>query len=194
MKTRWTLGMVLVAVVAVLAPAVMLAAAPEEAMKPAAEMSNLKWFDGNWTCDGTIVPGPMGPGGKVTSSVKSHLDFGGFWQSGMVRSSMGGKPGMEGMFHITYDPGPKEYVMLWVDNMGGYAKETSSGWEGDKIVFSGQTAMGGKQMGTRDTFTKAGAGSMKHDWEGQMEGATWSPMGSETCKRVAAPAKAPPKK
>ena len=64
---------------------------------------------------------------------------------------MGTKPAMEGMFHMTYDPGPKQYVMLWVDNMGGYSKETSSGWEGDKIVFSGQTAMGGKQMGTRDS-------------------------------------------
>ena len=49
---------------------------------------------------------------------------------------MGGKPAMEGMFHMTYDPGPKEYVLLWVDNMGAYSKENSSGWEGDKIVFS----------------------------------------------------------
>lgn len=106
---------------------------------------------------------------------------------------MGAKPAMEGMFHITYDPGPKEYVMLWVDNMGGYSKESSSGWEGDKIVFSGTSAMGGKQMGTRDTFVKVGK-SMKHDWEGQMDGTTWASMGSETCNRVAAPAKAAPAK
>jgi hypothetical protein len=194
MTTRWIVGMALVALVAVLAPGAMLQAAPEEAMKPAREMANLDWFNGNWTCEGTITPGPMGPGGKETSSVKSHVDFGGFWQSGMVRTTMGTKPPMEGMFHITYDPGTKEYVMLWVDNMGGYAKETSSGWEGDKIVFGGTSAMGGKQMGTRDSFVKVGKTSMKHDWEGQMEGATWAPMGSETCKRATAPAKAAPAK
>jgi hypothetical protein len=187
MTTRSIAGLLVAAAFAAVVPCALVLAAPDEAAKPAAEMSNLKWFDGNWTCDGTISPSPMGPGGKVTSSVKSHTDLGGFWQSGMVKSSMGGKPGMEGMFHMTYDPGPKQYVLLWVDNMGGYSKETSSGWDGDKIVFSGQSAMGGKQMGTRDTFMKVGK-SMKHDWEGEMDG-KWTPMGSETCNRVAAAAK-----
>jgi hypothetical protein len=188
MKTRRTVGILLAVSVAVLAPGVLLQAAPDAAMKPAAEMSNLTWFDGNWTCEGTVAPGPMGPGGKVTSAVKSHSDLGGFWQSGMVRSSMGAAPAMEGMFHMTYDAGAKHYVMLWVDNMGANALETSSGWEGDKIVWSGNTTMAGKEMGTRDTFTKSGEGAMKHDWEGQMNG-NWSSMGSETCKRAAAAAK-----
>jgi len=189
MKTRSIVGTLLVAAVAVVVPCAPSMAAPDEAMKPAAEMSNLKWFDGNWTCEGAVNPGPMGPGGKMSGTVKSHSDLGGFWQSGMVRSTMGGKPAMEGMFHMTYDPGPKQYVLLWVDNMGAYSHETSTGWDGDKIVFSGQTAMGGKQMQSRDTFTKNGAASMKHDWEGQMDGATWTPMGSETCKRAAGAAK-----
>ena len=83
------------------------------------------------------------------SSVKSHVDLGGFWQSGTVKSSMGTMPPMEGMFHMTYDPGPKQYVMLWVDNMGAYSQETSPGWGDGK----------------------------------------WTPMGSEICKKAAAPAK-----
>jgi len=164
------------------------AAAPDAPPKPAAEMSNLKVFDGNWTCAGEALPGPMGPGGKMTGSVKSHADFGGYWQSGMVKSSMTGMPAMEGMFHMTYDPGPKQYVLLWVDNMGAYSQETATGWEGDKIVFSGETAMGGKKMAVRDTFVKAADGSLKHDWEGQIDG-KWTAMGSETCKKAAAPAK-----
>lgn len=189
MTTRCTMAVALVAVVAVLAPGALLNAAPEESMKPPAEMANLEFFDGSWTCAGTIPAGPMSPGGKMTGTVKSHKDLGGFWQSGMVRSSMGGKPAMEGMFHMTYDPGTKEYVLLWVDNMGAYTKSTSKGWDADKIVFSGVTAMCGKQMQTRDTFMKSGKTTLKHDWEEQMEGATWTPMGSETCTRAAAPAK-----
>ena len=188
MTKRCAMAVALVAVVAVLAPGALLNAAPEEAMKPPAEMSNLQFFDGNWTCAGTIPAGPMGPGGNMTGTVKSHVDLGGFWKSGMVRSSVGGKPAMEGMFHMTYDTGTKEYVLLWVDNMGAYSKATSKGWEGETIVFIGTTAMGGKQMQSRDTFTKSGK-NLKHDWEGQMDGSTWTPMGSETCTRSAAPAK-----
>jgi hypothetical protein len=187
MTTRWVVG-IFSAAAAALLPCAVVQAAPDQAPKPPAEMSNVKWFDGNWTCAGNAEPGPMGPGGKTTSTVKSHVNLGGFWQSGMVRSSMANMPAMEGMFHITYDPGPKQYVMLWMDNMGGYSKETSSGWEGDKIAFGGSMAMGGKEMQVRDNFTKTGPASMKHDYEGQMDG-KWTPMGSETCKRAAAAAK-----
>ena len=188
MKTRRAVGILLVAVVAVLAPCVLVYAAPDEAMKPAAEMSNLQWFDGNWTCEGTVPAGPMGPGGKISGTVSSRKDLGGFWQSGTVKSSMGNMPGMEGMFHMTYDAGTKEYVMLWVDNMGSYSQQTSKGWDGDKMVFAGTTLMGGKRWATRDTFTRMGK-TLKHDWEGQMDGSTWTPMGSESCRQGAAPAK-----
>jgi len=185
MRTRSIAGTLLAAAVAAVLPCAAALAAPDEAMKPAPEMSNVKWFDGNWTCEGKAEPGPMGPGGKTTTTVKSHSDLGGFWQSGMVHSAMATGPAMEGMFHMTYDPGPKQYVMLWVDNMGAYSHQTSSGWEGDKMVFTGSTAMGGKQMSTRDTFVKSGAGSMTHDWEAQVDG-KWTAMGTETCKRAAA--------
>ena len=175
-------------VAAAFAAVVPCAAAPDAPPKPAAEMSNLKFFDGNWTCDGTALPTPMGPGGNVKTSVMSHTDLGGFWQSGTVKSTMAGTPPMEGMFHMTYDVGAKQYVMLWVDNMGAWAKSTAAGWEGDKIVFSGEVAMGGKMMMTRETFVKGADGSLKRDWEAQMDG-KWTPMGNETCKKAAAPKK-----
>ena len=177
------------AIVAVVPCTFVQAAPPETAPKPAAEMSSLKFFDGSWTCSGEALPTPMGPGGKMTGAVKSHTDLGGFWQSGTVKTTGGGMPaGMEGMFHMTYDPGAKQYMLLWVDSMGGHSQETSTGWEGDKIVFSGESAMGAQKMMVRDTFTKAADGSMKHDWEGQFDG-KWTPMGNETCKKGAAPAK-----
>jgi hypothetical protein len=162
------------------------ASAPDAPPTPAAEMSHLKFFDGTWTCEGTVPPSPMGPGGKMTTSVKSHTDLGGFWQSGMVKSTTTGMPSMEGMFHMTYDAGAKQYVMLWVDNMGAWAKSTAAGWEGDKIVFSGEVAMGGKMMMTRETFVKGADGSFKRDSEAQMDG-TWTPMGNETCKKATVP-------
>jgi hypothetical protein len=148
-------------------------------------MSNLKIFDGSWTCEGKMEATPMGPAGTMKSTVKSQADMGGFWQSGTVKSTMAAMPGtMEGMFHMTYDPGAKQYVMLWVDNMGAYSQATATGWQGDKIVFSGETAMGGKKMMVRDTFTKAADGSLKHDMEAQIDG-KWMATGSETCRKPA---------
>jgi len=187
MTARSITGLLMAVAFAVVVPCALVQAAPEQAPKPAAEMSNLKFFDGSWTCEGTAPPGPMGPGGKMTTAVKSHTDLGGFWQSGTVKSRMTGMPtDMEGMFHMTYDAGAKQYVMLWVDNMGAWAKSTAADWEGDTIVFSGEVAMGGKMMMTRETFVKAADGSFKRDSEAQMDG-KWAPMGNETCKKATAP-------
>jgi Protein of unknown function (DUF1579) len=189
MSTRSIAGALTAAVCAALVPCALALAAPEGPPKPAPEMSNLKAFDGGWTCEGKSEASPMGPAGTMKGTVKSHTDLGGFWQSGMVKSTMAGMPGaMEGMFHMTYDPGAKQYVLLWVDNMGAYSQSTAAGWQGDKIVFNGNMSMGGKKMGTRDTFTKATDGSwLKHDWEGQIDG-KWMPLGSETCKKATAAA------
>jgi hypothetical protein len=185
MRKRSIAGTLAAAAIAAVLPCALALAAPDQAApKPAAEMANLKFFDGSWTCEGKLEASPMGPAGTNKSTVRSHSDLGGFWQSGMVKSTGSSMPGatMEGMFHMTYDAGSKQYVMLWVDNMGAYAQEMSSGWEGDKLAFAGDMAMGGKKMAVRDTFTKGADGSLVHAWEAQMDG-KWTPLGSETCKK-----------
>jgi hypothetical protein len=153
--------------------------------KPAPEMAQLRFFDGNWTCTGTMSPSPMGPGGKMTSTVRSHSDLGGFWQSGVVKGTSPGMPPFEGMFHMTWDPTAKHHLMLWVDNTGSWAQSTAPGWEGDKIVFAGDSTMGGKKFTTRDTFAKVSGGALKHSWEMQADG-KWTPLGDETCRKAPA--------
>ena len=147
-------------------------------------MSNLKAFDGSWTCEGKAEASPFGPAGTMKGTVKSHTDLGGFWQSGMVKSTMAGMPGaMEGMFHMTYDPGAKQYVLLWVDNMGAYSRSPPpAGWQGDKIVFNGNMSMGGKKMGPATRSRRPPTGRLKHDWEGQIDG-KWPLTGNETCRK-----------
>src|ERR1041384_5649538 len=61
------------------------------APRPAPEMAQLKAFDGSWTCEGTMAASPFGPGGKMTSTVRSRTELGGFWQSGTVN---GKSPGL----------------------------------------------------------------------------------------------------
>src|SRR5258708_29317950 len=57
---------------------------------PAAEMAQLKFFDGNWTCAGTMSASPFGPAGEMTSTVRTPSDLGGGLQS------RGGKTGSPG--------------------------------------------------------------------------------------------------
>ena len=150
--------------------------------KPAAEMANLKLFGGNWSCTGE---GAMEPGGammKMDSTVSGRSALGGFWQSGTVKgAAMGGMPPFEGMYHMTWDPAAKQYVMLWVDNMGGWSQARASGWEGDKLVFTGDSQMGTQKMRVRDTFTRSADGTLRH--MGEMEtGGRWTKMMDETCR------------
>ena len=153
-----------------------------EMPKPAAEMSGLAMFEGTWTCTGQ---GAMEPGGAMmpmTSTVTSRSDMGGFWQAGTVKGTTPGMPPFEGMFHMTWDPGAKQYVMLWVDNMGGWSQATAPAAPGGRLVFAGTTSMGGKTMKVRDTFARTADGSLTH--VGEMEsGSGYVKMMDETCRK-----------
>ena len=120
----------------------------------------------------------------MTSTVESHTDLGGFWQSGTVKATGGGMPGtMEGSFRMTYEPGTKQYVLFWMDSMGAFSKAVSSAWEGDTMVFTGEGTMGGLTTPVRDSFTKGADGTLQHTWEIQADG-KWMPMGKETCRKA----------
>lgn len=151
--------------------------------KPAPEMAQIAYFEGSWTCDGKMFETPMGPAGSMTSTADIRKELNGHFQSGTIKGSAANMPPFEGRFHVTYDAGMKQYVMLWVDNMGGWSQSTSTGWKGDVMVYEGEGHMGGQTMKSRDTFTKSGAASMKHSWEMQMDG-KWMPAGEETCTKM----------
>jgi hypothetical protein len=170
------------AVVAALG-AVSAAAQQPEIPKPAPEMAQLKFFEGNWSCDGKMPPGPFGPGGAMKGSATIKSDLGGFFQSGSVKGTMTGMPPMDGMFHTTFDPVAKQFVMIWVDSMGTWAQSTSKGWEGDSMTYAGDTMMVGKKLPGRDKFTKNADGSMRHTWDLQVDG-KWAPIGDETCRKA----------
>ena len=168
-------------------PAGQTGANPAAVPKPAPELAQLKYFLGTWHCEGEVPASPMGPAHKSRATVVTRLDLDGFWYSGTVREekTAGHPHAMTGMFHETYDPAKKQFVMLWVDNSGGWSTETSPGWEGDKMAFSGEATMGGEKSPVRDTFTKKSATEMVHSYEMTMGGQKIA--GDETCKKAAAP-------
>ncbi len=166
------------------APVAAAAPPPPPAPKPAAELDQLKMFEGTWKCDGKQPAGPMGPEQVYKSTFKGKKDVENFWlafEYSQKKSKVHTMP-ISAKGYLGYDPAAKKYVTLGVDNMGGSMSETSPGWEADKLTFSGDGQMGGQKISFRETYTKTGDKAMV--WSGEMKmGKDWIPVGTDTCKK-----------
>jgi hypothetical protein len=149
-------------------------------------MTQLSAYEESWVCRGDVPEGPMGPAHKSTTAVKIHNDLDGMWLSGRIdeAASKENRHPFKGVVHMSYDAGAKNFQMIFVDNTGGWATQSSSGWEGDKMVWLGDGAMGGKKISARDTFSKKGA-ELQHLGEIQMDG-KWVVVQDELCKHETA--------
>jgi len=184
-------------VITAAAPAAL--AQPPGMPKPAPEMAQLKYLVGTWNCEGRVPAGPMGPSRKTHTTVTIRPDLDGFWYTGTVREAKTPEnpTPMSGIFHETWDTANKQFMLQWVDNMGAWSTETSPGWDGDKIVYTGEAVMAGQKIPGRDTFVKKGEPELEHTAEMSM-GGEWTTIVTETCKRAlekgpttAAPVKKP---
>jgi len=163
---------VLIAVMAVCA-GILLAQTPPPAPKPTAEHQKLAAFVGNWTFDGEMKPGPMGPGGKMTGTDNIQW-LGDFY---VERRYQGTSPmgAMKGLEIIGYDVGKKAYTFSVFDSSGmmgvGTGKATGNNWE-----FTGTSSMMGKTTQDRCTLTMAAdTKSMNIKCDMSMDGRTWMP-------------------
>lgn len=159
-------------------------ATPPGPPKPPAELDQLKYFEGSWRCEGKVPAGPMGPehGYKSTFKVKKDLD--GFWYAADYeqKKSKDNPMPIKARGFFSYDTGSKKYVFGGFDNAGGMVNETSAGWEGDKMIASGEGTGMGQKIGFRETFTKKSDKEMT--WQGELRmGKDWMVIGNDTCKK-----------
>jgi hypothetical protein len=167
------------------APAAAGAPAPAAASphKPASELDQVKWLEGNWRCDGKAPAGPMGPEHAYKSTMKVKRDLDGFWYVGEYeqKKSKDNPMAVKARSFIGFDPVAKKVVSLGVDSFGG-ALQLSGAIEGDKITTEGEGTMGGQKMGFKEVFTKTGDKSLT--WHGELKmGKEWTVIGDDTCKR-----------
>jgi len=141
------------------------------------QLSAERWFSGTWNCQGEAKPGAMGPGGKVADTLHFKMELGGSWLQVHVVIAGGPMKGKEvvdgfstwdGTQHVRYD-----------FHVGGKVfRLNSAGWEGDKLVFSGETITGDKTS-MRHTITRKGENEFDSLFE--IDGAE---AVHETCKRA----------
>ena len=109
---------------------------------PAPELKRLDFLAGDWTTEGTFVPGPPGtPPAKFSTTSHAAWMDGNFFLVENHESNMEGMGKMKELVVMGYDPDQKVYTYRNFNSMG--QSELSLGkvdgdtwtWTGDEILF-----------------------------------------------------------
>jgi hypothetical protein len=159
--------------------------APAVVPKPPPEMGQLQYFQGFWMCRGEVSASSRGSAHPTRTTVSINRDLGGMWLAGKVKEMQApeGILPLEGMLHMAWDPGPKEYVLVWVDNAASYGTLRSAGWAGDVFEWSGAMTIAGQPVQVRDRLTRKGSTQVVHTSEANVDGA-WVAVSEETCRKA----------
>jgi hypothetical protein len=161
------------------------AQAPPAAPKPGNEHGQLKYFVGKWTTEGEAKPGPMGPGGKFSSSDTCELFSGGFYVvCRMHGKSVQGESQEIGI--LGYDTAKKAYTYYGINNHIGQADLAEGQHDGDKWVYNSVFDVGGgKKMQGRYTMSDVTPASYAFKFETAPEGGSdWAVVMEGKATRV----------
>jgi hypothetical protein len=116
-----------------------------QATKPGPEQARLGYFVGKWTAEGEMKPGPMGPGGKFTTTDNCEW-FDGHYS--VICRSEGTTPmgPTKSIGILGYSPEEKVYTYYGVDNSGMTMSSVPKGTlNADTWTYLDEGTMGGKK-------------------------------------------------
>ncbi len=128
------------------------AAQAPQAPKPGPEHAKLGYFVGKWKAEGEAKPGPMGPGGKITSTDTCEWFEGGF---SVICRSEGTTPmgPTKNIGILGYSAEEKVYTYYGVDNSGMTMSSVPKGTkQGDTWSYTDESTMGGQKVKSRVTI------------------------------------------
>lgn len=149
------------------------AQAQMEPPKPAPELKNLDYFAGNWTLEGNIKPGQMGPGGAMTETEKNHWMEGDFFlvcNSDFKSAAMGNGTGISVM---GYDPDKKLYTYDAFNSMGE-AEHSTGTLENKTWTWTSDEHMGGMTMKGRFVIKVLSPTSYAFNFDMSQDGTNWN--------------------
>jgi uncharacterized protein DUF1579 len=120
--------------------------------KPASEMKDLRALVGTWTTDETYEASAMGPAGTGSGTNTVRLGPGGFSVL-MEQRSKGSLGNFSGHGVYTWDPESKAFKIAWVDSMTPGLQTETGHKQGENLVFTGESTMGGKKIKVRDVWS-----------------------------------------
>ncbi|MGO9862440.1 MAG: DUF1579 family protein [Terriglobales bacterium] len=144
-----------------------------EPMKPGPEQQKLNYFVGNWTSEGDLKPGPMGPGGKVTSNDDNQWMDGGFFVVFHATFKITGMGGGTGLAFMGYDPQEKVYTYDEFNSMGE-ATHSKGTFDGDTWSWANDMKMGPQTMKARYSMKIVSPTSYTFKFEVSPDGTNWT--------------------
>jgi hypothetical protein len=138
--------------------------------KPGPEHRRLGAFVGNWTFDGEMKPGPMGPGGRLSGTDRIEWAPGNFF---VQRSYAVGE--MQGIEIFAYDGAKKVYTFNSFDSSGMIGSGTMT-VKGNTWTTTGTSTIGATTMRDRCTLDfGAGGSTLAIKCEVSTDGKAWTP-------------------
>jgi hypothetical protein len=147
-----------------------------QAPKPGPEHQRLGYFVGQWTAEGEMKPGPMGPGGKISSTETCEWFEGRF---AVICRSEGTSPMGPGknLGILSYSAEEKVYTYYGVDNSNMTMTSVPRGTvQGDTWTYTNEGMMGGKKVKSRVTIKEMSPTSYTFKMEMQEADGKWTPM------------------
>jgi hypothetical protein len=112
------------------------------------DFSTLNFLVGTWSCTQPLR-GKTRPETDVTS-----IGMDGQWlvtQTTAPPFDQYRTATINGVNYIGYDPNAKMWLLIGIDNAGGYGMQTSSGWQGNTVTWTGKNPDGSSDT---DVITK----------------------------------------
>lgn len=147
-----------------------------QAPKPGPEHARLAYFVGKWTAEGEMKPGPMGPGGKMTTSDNCEWFEG---QYSVICHSEGTTPAgpTKSIGILGYSPEEKVYTYYGVDNSSMTMASVPKGTlKGDTWTYTDEGTMGGKKYKSRVIIKELSPTSYSFKMDMQGPDGKWIPM------------------
>lgn len=160
------------------------AGAPAAPRKPAEQLEQLKLFLGNWKCTGKQMSTPMfGAEHTFTGTASARPEADGFWQQFVYEEKKSKEhPGLKLVGLWGYDAGGKRFIRAAGGTDGSWDSASSIGWNGDKMVWTGDLSGPAGRMPFRQTFTRKGDKEWSFRFELNPQG-NWIPLSEVSCLR-----------
>ena len=140
--------------------------------KPAPEVSKLDYLAGDWISEGDMKPGPMGPGGKITSTDQVKWMDGKFFivMNSKFKGAMGDGTALAVM---GFDPDKKVYTYNEYNSMG-QVNHSEGTITGDTWNWTSDENMGGQTFKGRYTMKVLSPTAYSFKYEVSQDGANWT--------------------
>ena len=139
---------------------------------PAPELAKLDYLAGTWTGDADLKPGPMGPGGKITSTDEARWMEGKFFL--VMHSKFTGAMGDGTSLAIFgYDSDKKVYTYNEFNSMG-QSNHSEGTVNGDTWTWNSDENMGGHAFKGRFTMKALTPTSYTYKFEVSQDGSNWT--------------------